>query len=80
MKKFVKILCLIFLPLTALYLILLRSRRHFTWPEGLKGVRFAHRGLHHQPDQPENSLAAFRNAVEHGYGAELDLHLMWTET
>ena len=76
MKKFVKILCLIFLPLTALYLILLRCRRHFTWPEGLKGVRFAHRGLHHQPDQPENSLAAFRNAVEHGYGAELDLHLM----
>ena len=25
---------------------------------------------------PENSLAAFRRAVEHGFGAELDVHLM----
>lgn len=79
MKKLIKLLCVIFLPLTALAalaLYLLRCRRNHPWPDGLKGVRFAHRGLHHQPDQPENSLAAFRNAVAHGYGAELDLHLM----
>ena len=76
MKKILKIAAIVFLPLTALYLFLLRCRRNHPWPESLKGVRFAHRGLHHQPDQPENSLAAFKNAVAHGYGAELDLHLM----
>lgn len=37
---------------------------------------YAHRGLH-TPDGavPENSLAAFRDAVAHGYGVELDVHL-----
>ena len=37
---------------------------------------FAHRGLH-TPDKavPENSLAAFRRAVENGYGMELDIQL-----
>ena len=37
---------------------------------------FAHRGLHDQRRTvPENSLAAFRLAKEHGYGVELDVHL-----
>ena len=40
------------------------------------GWLFAHRGYHREPDAPENSLAAFRLAVEHGYGAELDVHLL----
>lgn len=37
---------------------------------------FAHRGLH-TPDKavPENSLPAFRRAVEAGYGIELDIQL-----
>jgi len=40
------------------------------------GHSFAHRGLHGQtPDTPENSLAAFREAVAHGYGIELDIAL-----
>ena len=34
---------------------------------------FAHRGLH--IDVPENSLSAFRAAVEHGYGIETDVRL-----
>ena len=40
------------------------------------GRNFAHRGLH-TPDKqvPENSLAAFRSAVECGYGMELDVQL-----
>ena len=37
--------------------------------------RYAHRGLHQKPVIPENSMAAFRRAVEAGYGIELDLHL-----
>ena len=41
-----------------------------------RGVRFAHRGLY-DADQtvPENSLPAFRLAVEAGYGIELDVQL-----
>lgn len=35
---------------------------------------FAHRGLH-GPTIPENSLAAFRAAIEHGYGIECDVRL-----
>ncbi|AYF45229.1 MULTISPECIES: glycerophosphodiester phosphodiesterase family protein [Halobacteriovorax] len=37
----------------------------------------AHRGLHcHEcPECPENSLAAFQEAVNHGYAIELDVHL-----
>lgn len=52
----------------------------------LMGVDYAHRGLWNankaadlpdpaQPLRPENSLAAFRAAVEKGYGIELDVHL-----
>ena len=37
--------------------------------------RYAHRGLHQKPVIPENSMAAFRRAVEAGFGIELDLHL-----
>lgn len=37
---------------------------------------YAHRGLYEQDQSvPENSLAAFRRAVEAGYGAELDVQM-----
>ena len=37
---------------------------------------FAHRGLHdNAAGAPENSMAAFRKAVEAGYGMELDVHV-----
>ena len=40
------------------------------------GRNIAHRGLY-ESDQsvPENSLGAFKRAVEHGYGIELDVQL-----
>lgn len=38
---------------------------------------YAHRGLHNKASGlPENSLAAFKAAVDSGYGAELDVHLL----
>ena len=46
--------------------------------EGLKplqGWAYAHRGLHGD-GVPENSMAAFKAALEGGYGIELDIHLM----
>ena len=40
------------------------------------GENIAHRGLHKADKTvPENSLAAFRAAVDAGYGVELDVHL-----
>lgn len=37
---------------------------------------YAHRGLHdNERDAPENSMSAFRKAVEAGYGIELDVQL-----
>lgn len=43
-----------------------------------EGWLFAHRGYHEGRDSqvPENSLAAFERAVENGFGAELDVHLL----
>lgn len=55
---------------------LLQPRRNAPGWEKLK-VRYAHRGLHDKDKGlPENSLAAFQAAVDHGFGAELDVHLM----
>ncbi|MDE7078836.1 MAG: hypothetical protein K2O95_01810 [Clostridia bacterium] len=33
----------------------------------------AHRGLHDNKTLPENSLGAFENAIQHGYGIEFDV-------
>ena len=42
--------------------------------ERYKKVLYAHRGLHNA-DRAENSMSAFKAAVEAGYGIELDIHL-----
>ena len=60
-----------------LYLIIImpKLRRN---PEGKKldDWLYAHRGLHdNHSEAPENSMAAFRLAVEKGYGIELDVQL-----
>ncbi len=61
---------------TGLYVAALSPRvGHPGWEE-LKNWRYAHRGLHNiLENRPENSLSAFRAAVERGFGAELDVHL-----
>ena len=41
----------------------------------LKNWYYAHRGLHGD-GVPENSLLAFRKAMDAGYGMELDVHLL----
>lgn len=56
---------------------LLAPRRNQPGWEKLEGVRYAHRGLHDvERGIPENSMSAFRRAIEYGFGAELDVHLM----
>ena len=68
----VQVILLYFLLWTAL----IRCRKnHPAWAV-LRKFRYAHRGLHDKARGiPENSLAAFRRAADHGYGAELDVHL-----
>lgn len=69
------ILVIIILIIIYLYLI---CPRVINRPDrsGLKQTHYAHRGLFdNRTSAPENSLEAFRRAVEAGYGIELDVQL-----
>ncbi len=68
---------LLFLLIVILLLGLLATRCRSGHPgmAGLQGWAYAHRGLHGN-GLPENSMAAFRAALENGYGIELDIHLL----
>ena len=70
-----KWILIVILIMSALYVLSVRGRSGHPGWEQLRGWSYAHRGLHNQ-DRPENSMAAFRAALEHGYGIELDIHLM----
>ena len=48
------------------YLFTLRGRSNHPGLKDLQGWNYAHRGLHGN-GIPENSMAAFRAALEHGY-------------
>lgn len=73
---FLLVLLLILVVLTILYLLMLRCRYGNPKLKRLKQFYYAHRGLHNaSAGIPENSLSAFRLAVQNGYGAELDVHL-----
>lgn len=70
-----KILLSVLLILAALYVLALRGRSSHPGLEKLRGWNYAHRGLH-GGGVPENSMQAFRMALDAGYGAELDVHLL----
>ena len=38
--------------------------------------KYAHRGYHDKPRIPENSMSAFRRAIEYGLPSEIDVHLI----
>lgn len=63
------------LALVLLWILALRCRRNRPGLEDLRGWSYAHRGLH-GPGAPENSMAAFRAALDGGFGVELDVHLL----
>ncbi|MEC9485216.1 MAG: glycerophosphodiester phosphodiesterase family protein [Candidatus Izemoplasma sp.] len=46
--------------------------KDMTW---IKTGYFAHRGLYNDKDIPENSMAAFEEAIAHGYDIECDVRL-----
>ena len=67
------LIILAILLLVFLYLISPSLRRHPD-REVMKGLKIAHRGLHdNSSDAPENSMAAFRDALDGGYGIELGI-------
>ena len=63
------------LILIILYLLAIRCRKGHPGMEALKGWSYAHRGLHGE-GVPENSMAAFKAALEGGFGIEFDVHLL----
>ena len=71
-----KLIILILLLLIVFYVLLLHpntKRKDRMRPYERKYI--AHRGLFNNKDIPENSLSAFRKAVENDYGIELDVQL-----
>ena len=64
------IICVVYMLMIMPRLVNKPSREPFT------SVLYAHRGLHdNRSNAPENSMAAFRKAVEAGYGIECDVQL-----
>ena len=69
------VLMIILVLVVLLYVLCLAGRRNHPGMAELKKWSYAHRGLHDN-SKPENSMAAFRAALEGGFGAELDVHLL----
>ena len=69
------IIAIIALLLFMLYIGCVGGRVGHPGLKDLRGWNYAHRGLHSE-GVPENSMAAFRAALDHGYGIEFDLHLL----
>ena len=66
---------IVILFLAMLYIGAVCGRVGHPGMKDLRGWAYAHRGLHGE-GRPENSMAAFRAALEGGYGIEFDLHLL----
>lgn len=66
---------IILVLLAVLYVLSTACRKGHPDLKALQGWGYAHRGLHGK-GRPENSMAAFRAALESGYGIELDIHLL----
>lgn len=73
-----KVLLILLIILVILYLLLVAPRMIYRADRTpfMSNRFYAHRGLFdNESDAPENSLAAFRKAVDAGYGIEMDVQL-----
>ncbi len=76
MKKLLKTAAKAAILGTGLYAWAQAPRKNHPDLQKLRKYRYAHRGLHDLSQGiPENTMPAFRRAVEHGFGAELDVHI-----
>ncbi len=70
------ILCVVLVCLVGYLLLIMPRIMYRPDMSPFLGRLYAHRGLHdNKTEAPENSIAAFRKAVEAGYGIELDIQL-----
>ncbi len=69
------IVLIVLLFIFLLYVLSTMCRKGHNGLEALRGWSYAHRGLHGN-GVPENSLEAFKQALNAGYGSELDVHLL----
>lgn len=75
MLRFVLAMAVGLILLLIIFLVAaISGRENYKPTEKFMKKRYAHRGLHNQ-NRPENSLSAFRAAVEKGYAIELDVHV-----
>ncbi len=74
---FLKVLAILVLAIAVLYFLMIMPRMiHRPSKEPFTKVLYAHRGLHdNKSDAPENSMAAFKKAVDNGFGIECDVQL-----
>ena len=75
MEKIVKGIFAGAVALGGLYVLSTQGRTGHPGLARLQGWKYAHRGLH-DAEKCENSMAAFRAALENGYGIEFDIHLI----
>ena len=75
MLKIILVILAVLVLLILGYALLVRAKKGHPAIPALLGWSYAHRGLH-DATKPENSMAAFRAALEKGYGIELDVHLL----
>lgn len=75
MEKLIKGIFAGAVTLGGLYVLSTQGRTGHPGLSALQGFKYAHRGLHDE-EKPENSMAAFRAALENGYGIEFDIHLI----
>ena len=74
MDKLIKGLFAGAVALGGLYVLSTQGRTGHPGLEALRGWNYAHRGLHDEK-LPENSMAAFRAALEASYGIELPMNI-----
>ena len=75
--KICAVLLIVAAVLFVIFLILIfPGRKRKELQDSFLGFFYAHRGFHdNNSEAPENSMAAFKKAVERGYGIELDVQL-----
>lgn len=70
------IFCIMATVVVLYFLAIMPRMVHKPDKRPFQGVLYAHRGLHDNGgDAPENSMKAFKKAVDNGYGIELDVQL-----
>ena len=69
------VLIVLILVLMVLHVFCLRGRKGQPGMEVLRSWYYAHRGFH-DAEKPENSMAAYKAALDKGYGIEFDVHLL----